>query len=48
MVSDTSWMRNREGMGIWEHRGKVAVVGWVSPIWTGAGTVWPWTGAAAA
>ena len=28
MVSDTNWMRNREGMGIWEHRGKVAIVGW--------------------
>ena len=28
MTSDTSWMRNREGMGIWEHRGKVAIVGW--------------------
>jgi 3-oxoacyl-[acyl-carrier-protein] synthase III len=28
MASDTSWMRNREGMGVWEHRGKVAVVGW--------------------
>ena len=28
MVSGTNWMRNQEGMGIWEHRGKVAVVGW--------------------
>ena len=28
MASDTGWMRNREGMGVWEHRGKVAVVGW--------------------
>jgi len=28
MVSDTGWMRNREGMGVWEHRGKVAIVGW--------------------
>ena len=28
MASDTSWMRNHEGMGVWEHRGKVAVVGW--------------------
>src|SRR5215471_18439239 len=27
-MADTSWMRNREGMGVWEHRGKVAVVGW--------------------
>jgi len=24
----TSWMRNREGMGVWKHRGKVAVAGW--------------------
>ncbi len=24
---DTSWMRNREGLGVWEHRGKVAVAG---------------------
>ncbi|MDO8749732.1 MAG: thiolase family protein [Dehalococcoidia bacterium] len=30
MVSQpgTSWMRNRDGMGVWEHRGKVAVAGW--------------------
>ena len=28
MVGSTSWMRDREGMGVWEHRGKVAVVGW--------------------
>ena len=28
MASGTNWMRNREGMGLWEHRGKVAVVGW--------------------
>ena len=28
MASDTSWMRNREGLGVWEHRGKVAIVGW--------------------
>ncbi|MYC28729.1 MAG: hypothetical protein F4X65_01370, partial [Chloroflexi bacterium] len=28
MASNTGWMRNREGLGIWEHRGKVAVVGW--------------------
>ena len=28
MASNTSWMRNREGMGVWEHRGKVAIVGW--------------------
>ena len=27
-MADTSWMRHREGMGVWEHRGKVAVVGW--------------------
>ena len=24
---DTGWMRAREGLGLWEHRGKVAVVG---------------------
>lgn len=24
---DTGWMRNREGLGLWEHRGKVAAVG---------------------
>jgi acetyl-CoA acetyltransferase len=23
-----SWQRDKEGMGLWEHRGKVAVVGW--------------------
>jgi hypothetical protein len=30
MVSarDTNWQRNREGLGIWEHRGKVAIAGW--------------------
>ena len=28
MASGTNWMRNREGLGLWEHRGKVAVVGW--------------------
>src|SRR5437773_2178529 len=27
MESQTGWMRNREGLGIWEHRGKVAVAG---------------------
>ena len=27
MVSQTGWMRNREGLGVWEHRGKVAVAG---------------------
>ena len=27
-MAETNWMRNREGMGLWEHRGKVAVVGW--------------------
>ena len=48
MVSDTSWMRNREGMGIWEHRGKVAVVGWGQSHMDRRRTVWPWTGAAAA
>ena len=30
---DTNWMRNRKGLGVWEHRGKVAVAGWGnSPI----------------
>jgi acetyl-CoA acetyltransferase len=24
---DTSWMRNKEGLGLWEHRGQVAVAG---------------------
>ena len=28
MTSSNSWMRDREGLGVWEHRGKVAVVGW--------------------
>ena len=28
MTTDTGWMRNREGLGVWEHRGKVAIVGW--------------------
>ena len=23
-----NWQRDKEGMGLWEHRGKVAVVGW--------------------
>src|ERR1043166_8409430 len=27
MDSQTGWQRNREGLGIWEHRGKVAVAG---------------------
>ena len=27
-MAETNWMRSREGMGLWEHRGKVAVVGW--------------------
>ncbi len=27
MVSQPGWQRNREGLGIWEHRGKVAVAG---------------------
>lgn len=26
-MADTGWMRDREGLGLWEHRGKVAVVG---------------------
>jgi acetyl-CoA acetyltransferase len=25
---DNSWQRTREGLGLWEHRGKVACVGW--------------------
>jgi acetyl-CoA acetyltransferase len=30
---DNSWQRNREGLGLWPHRGKVAVAGWGnSPI----------------
>ena len=29
----TGWQRDREGLGVWEHRGKVAVAGWgVSPM----------------
>ena len=28
MSSQNNWMRNKDGMGIWEHRGKVAVAGW--------------------
>ncbi len=27
MDTQTGWMRNREGLGVWEHRGKVAVAG---------------------
>src|SRR3954469_6697553 len=27
MQQQTGWMRNKEGLGIWEHRGKVAVAG---------------------
>ena len=27
MVAPTGWMRNKEGLGVWEHRGKVAVAG---------------------
>ena len=26
--SGNSWMRTSEGQGLWEHRGKVALVGW--------------------
>ena len=26
-MADTGWMREREGLGLWDHRGKVAVVG---------------------
>ena len=28
MANQNNWMRNKDGMGIWEHRGKVAVAGW--------------------
>jgi len=39
--SGNSWMRDKEGMGIWEHRGKVAVVGWgqsyIQRRWDGEG-----------
>ena len=29
----TNWMRNKEGAGLWEHRGKVAIAGWgTSPM----------------
>ena len=32
-AADRGWQRDREGLGIWEHRGKVAVAGWGnSPI----------------
>lgn len=27
MTSQYNWMRNKEGLGLWEHRGKVAVAG---------------------
>ncbi len=30
---DTSWKRDREGLGVWPHRGKVAIAGWgMSPL----------------
>lgn len=39
---DSSWQRNRLGLGVWPHRGKVAIAGWgVSPIqrrWDGKTT----------
>jgi acetyl-CoA acetyltransferase len=28
MAQENGWMRDREGLGIWEHRGKVAVAGY--------------------
>ena len=28
MTSQTGWQRNREGLGLWEHRGKVAIAGY--------------------
>ncbi len=32
-TQDTSWQRNREGLGVWDGRGKTAFVGWgMSPI----------------
>ena len=33
MTTDTGWRRDRDGLGVWPHRGKVALVGWgMSPI----------------
>ncbi len=30
---DNSWKRDREGLGVWPHRGKVAIAGWgMSPV----------------
>ena len=30
---NSSWRRDKEGLGIWEHRGKVAITGWgMSPV----------------
>lgn len=32
-VTRSNWQRNKDGLGVWEHRGKVAVAGWgQSPI----------------
>ncbi len=32
-MRDTGWMRNKEGLGVWKHRGKVAIAGWgMSPL----------------
>lgn len=33
MTSQTGWQRNRDGLGVWEHRGKVAIAGYgYSPL----------------
>ena len=41
-VTRNNWQRSKEGLGVWEHRGKVAVAGWgQSPIdrrWDGVST----------
>ena len=33
MTTDTGWRRDKPGLGIWPHRGKVAFAGWgMSPV----------------
>ena len=33
MTTDNSWQRNREGLGVWDGKGKTAFVGWgMSPV----------------
>jgi acetyl-CoA acetyltransferase len=33
MTQDTGWKRDKEGLGVWEHQGKVAITGWgMSPV----------------